>query len=148
MKITIANCEVDIDLSALRLTQEKLSDHLVNEAAIIGYYGVKHAEAAAIVTELEDKIDYVIGKKYIDVKKTGEANTDKMAEYLAKNDEEVFNLRMELIQAKKNKDILWAYLKSLDKNHENALNMAYNSRRELSALKYNSVSHEMKNDAN
>jgi len=144
MKINVDGHDIDIELADLKLTHEKLSDHLMMEAALIGYYGIKHAEAAAVLNDLEDKIDYTIAMNYQEYKKNGEASTDKMAESLAKTHPDVVSLNKELVLAKKNKDILWAYLKALDKNHENALNMAYNTRRELSALKSNSVSYETK----
>jgi cyanate lyase len=142
MIIEVAGTEILIDITALKLSQEKLPEHLANEAALLGYYAIKHAEAASVLNDLEDQLDYAIGINYQTYKKSGEVSSDKMAESMARTSPDVVAITKEIVKAKKNKDILWAYLKALDKNHENALNMAYNSRRELSALKSTYVPHE------
>lgn len=128
-KVKVGDVEVDLDPEMLKLNEHYLNDYLSKEASLYSFYGSMWANASYVVNKYEDEYEQVTAKKFREHKE--EKATDKLADSLAKSDPEVIDLQAKLRAAKRVKDQIWMYLKSMDKNHENALNMGYNVRKEI-----------------
>ncbi|MGF2053134.1 hypothetical protein, partial [Enterococcus casseliflavus] len=88
----------------------------------------KMVDAQYIASRYEDAYDNLYYKKFCEFKETGMAVAT--AEATAKCDPDVVEAQEKARISKRVKDQLWGFLKSMDKAHENVLNLAYNVRKE------------------
>jgi len=132
MKINVGNEEVDLDAGVMNFTEATLNDYLQKDASTYSYYHQKWVDAQYLATKFEDKYEAAYSAKFREFKEQGA--TDKLAEAMAKSDAEVVELKDKARITKRTKDHLWGFLKSLDKAHENALNLGYNVRKEVGIL--------------
>jgi hypothetical protein len=129
MKVKVGDEEVDLDPKVFRFTEATLSEYLMKDASLLSYYGAKWADAAFIHATYEDRYEQAFSRKMREYKETGA--TDKLADAMAKSDPEVVEIKEQIRNAKRIKDLLSNHMKALEKNHENALNLGYNIRKEL-----------------
>jgi hypothetical protein len=129
MKVKVGQVEVDLNPDNLRLSHERLSQYLSDEASLYAFYGQQWANAGYIASKYEDEYEQILARKMRQFKE--EKATDKHAEAMAKVDPDVTEAQQRSRQAKRIKDQIWTYLKAMDKAHENALNMGYNVRKEF-----------------
>ncbi|MFZ8477609.1 hypothetical protein ACO1MN_15220, partial [Staphylococcus aureus] len=86
------------------------------------YYHQKMVDAQYIASRYEDAYDNLYYKKFCEFKETGMAVAT--AEATAKCDPDVVEAQEKARISKRVKDQLWGFLKSMDKAHENVLNLA------------------------
>lgn len=132
MKVNIGQEEVDLDPKVMEFNENTLNDFLMKDAGIYSYYHQKMVDAQYLVQKYEDLHDATYAKKFQENKESGA--TDKLAEAMAKCNPEVMEAKDKARVAKRIKDQLYGFLKSLDKAHDNALNLGYNIRKEMNIL--------------
>lgn len=132
MKIKIGIEDVELSADNLKITEIGLNDYLCNFAAIYDYYSRKWSEAQYLHYVSEDKYDCLYCDKFRCYKEDG--CSDKLAEARSKSNHEVIDARNAVRKAKLTMQLIYGYLRALDKSHENALNLGYNLRREMSHL--------------
>jgi len=137
MKVTIGKEEVDLDPKVMDFTEATLNEYFIKEAAVYSYYHQKMVDAQYFASKYEDAYEAAFAKKFQECKEAGA--TDKLAEAMAKNDPDVIEAKDKARLSKRTKDQLWGFLKSLDKAHENALNLGYNVRKEMQVLQHQGV---------
>jgi hypothetical protein len=135
--VKVGKEDVVLDPALLKFDEHTINDYLSREAGLYSYFAAKWADAAYVAARYEDRYETTLAGKFREFKE--QQATDKMADSMAKSDPEVVDLRDKVRMAKRVKDHLYMYLKSIDKNHENALNTGYNLRREMNLHGTNSV---------
>ncbi len=130
MKVKIGQEEVELSPDVLKFTEATLSEYLMKDASIYSYYASQWVEGQYYLSYFEDKYEFLFSRKMRENKEAGA--TDKLAEAMAKSDPEIVDLKEKIRAAKRAKDHVWVYMKALEKNHENALNLGYNVRKEIS----------------
>jgi len=137
MKVTIGKDEVELDPKVMDFSEATLNEFLMKDAGTYSFYHQKWVDAQYLATKYEDYHEALYAKKFQECKENGA--TDKMAEAQAKACPEVVEAKEKSRITKRTKDHLWGFLKSLDKAHENALNLGYNVRKELQVLHHQNV---------
>ena len=137
MKLTIGKEEVELDAAVMNFTEATLNEYLMKDAGTYSYYHQKWVDAQYLATKYEDNFETLYAKKFQECKEAGA--TDKLAEAMAKSNQEVVEAKDKARITKRAKDQLWGFLKSLDKAHENALNLGYNVRKEMTVLQHQGV---------
>lgn len=141
MKLKVGAEEIELDPSIMTFTEHTLNEFLMKDAGNYSYYHQKMVDAQYIASKYEDAYDNLYYKKFCEFKETGMAVAT--AEATAKCDPEVMEAQEKARITKRVKDHLYGFLKSLDKAHENVLNLAYNVRKELKVLEHNTVNEKM-----
>ncbi len=141
MKVKVGNEEIELDPSVMAFTEHTINDFLVKDAGNYCYYHQKMVDAQYIASKYEDAYDNLYYKKFCEFKETGMAVAT--AEATAKCDKEVMEAQEKARITKRAKDHLYGFLKSLDKAHENVLNLAYNVRKELKVLEHSTVNDKL-----
>jgi hypothetical protein len=137
MKVNVGHEEVELDPKVMDFTEATLNEYLMKDAGVYSYYHAKMVDAQYLAQKYEDTFESLYSSKFREFKEQGA--TDKLAEAMAKSDAEVVAAKEKVRISKRTKDHLWGFLKSLDKAHENALNLGYNVRKEMQVLKHNQV---------
>ena len=132
MKINVGNEEVELDSEILNFNEASLNEFLTKDAGYYSYFHSKMIDAQYILTQHENALEATYSAKFREYKENGA--TDKMSEAMAKSDQDVVVIKEKVRNAKRCKDYLWGFLKSLDKAHENALNLGYNVRKEMNVF--------------
>lgn len=141
MKVKVGAEEVDLDPSVMAFTENTINDYLIKDAANYSYFHARMVDAQYLAAKYEDAHDTLYSVKFREYKEQGA--TDKLAEAMAKSDKEVVEAKEKARITKRAKDHLWGWLKSLDKAHENVLNLAYNVRKELKVLEHSTVNEKL-----
>lgn len=141
MKVKVGNEEIELDPGIMAFTEHTLNEFLMKDAGNYSYYHQKMVDAQYIASKYEDAYDNLYYKKFCEFKETGMAVAT--AEATAKCDPEVMEAQEKARITKRSKDHLYGFLKSLDKAHENVLNLAYNVRKELKVLEHNTVNEKL-----
>lgn len=137
MKVKVGADDVDLDPAVMAFTEHTINDYLIKDAANYSHYHAKMVDAQYLASKYEDAHEALYSSKFREFKEQGA--TDKLAEAMAKSDKEVVEAKEKARITKRAKDHLWGFLKSLDKAHENVLNLGYNVRKELKVLEHQSV---------
>lgn len=130
--VKVGEEDVLLDDDNLRVSEEGLNEFLCKFAAVYNYYSGRWSEAQYYNYILEDHVETLYAKKFDFYKNEG--STDKLAEARAKSNEDVSNARLNARKAKLAMQRLHGYLRSLDKAHEDALNLGYNLRKEMDKM--------------
>lgn len=133
----IGNDEVLLDPEYLKVSEITLNDFLCSFGGIYEYYSRKWAESQFLHYCAEDRHDQLYNEKFRFYKEDG--GSDKMAEAKAKSHNDVVELRQAARRAKLTMQLIYGYLRALDKTHENAINLGYNVRREMDKLYPNEI---------
>jgi hypothetical protein len=131
--IKIGTEEVNLDEKVLEVNHETMNDFLSKFAAFYRFYQSKHSDASLIARSYADQHASLLQSKFKHYKET-QACSDKMAEACAKSDEEVVELQKKVRSAEYIKDIIYGFLRSMDYAHDNAKEICYNMRKEMSAI--------------
>ena len=141
MKVKVGNEEIDLDPGVMNFSELTLNEFLTKDAGNYSYYHGKMVDAQYIASKYEDAYDNLYYTKFCEFKETGMAVAT--AEATAKCDKDVIEAQQKARITKRVKDQLWGFLKSLDKAHENALNLGYNVRKELNVLGTSTVNEKL-----
>lgn len=137
MKIKIGQEEINLDPEILKFTEATLNEYLQKEAAIYSYYSAKWIDSQYINSTYDDKLEELYSQKFKLYK--DQDVSDKKAEAMAKADPEVVEAKEKVRISKRTMEHLRLFLRSFDKNHENALNLGYNIRKEIGVYNQNQV---------
>jgi hypothetical protein len=131
-KIRLGDQEWTIDSRDLNFTDATLNTFFEKVGSIIDYVGAGHALSMKelALAELEYKKKYI--EKFKDLKDQGKS--DKTAELSAEGDQESIDLKKQAIEAKYNKDRLYAHLSALNAAREDAHNRGHFIRKEMDKL--------------
>jgi len=130
--IKVLGEDVMLDSDLLEINEVNLNDFFSTFASKYSYYNQKWAEAQYVCHKAEDLHEIAYAKTFKQYKDDG--GSDKYAEAKAKAHPEVIDAKSKVRAAKMNTQMLWVYIRSLDKAHENALNLGYNIRKEIEKL--------------
>jgi len=130
--IQFQDTEWKIDTGDLTFTDATLNQFFEKVGAIIDYIGAAHANAMRYhnVCELSYRHRYI--EKFKHHKDAG--RSDKTAELYAEGDPECIELKNLIIQAKYNKDRLYAHLQALNSSREDAHQRGHMLRKEMDKL--------------
>lgn len=130
--IKVGNQEVMLDSGDLKFTDATLNVFLEKIGGRIDYIGQNLANAQRICNMVEQKYDFSFITAFKVLKEEGKS--DKTSELLAKADPEVQRLKMILIEAKYNKDLIYNHLQALNSSREDAHNRGHMLRKEMDKL--------------
>lgn len=134
--VKVGQDEIDLDETLLEFNEATISEYLQKEAALYNYYYECLNNATYYLSTFEDRYEAAYNSNFVLAKEEGKS--DKMAEAKAASDPEVLEAQKKVRLCKKNKDMIYSFLRSFDKAHENALNFCYNLRKELDKI-YGSI---------
>lgn len=130
--VKVGNQEIILDSDDLKFTDATLNIFLEKISGRIDYVGQNLANAQRIVNMVEQKYDFAFVTAFKKIKEDGKS--DKTAELYAKADDEVQRLKMMLIEAKYNKDLIYNHLQALNSSREDAHNRGHMLRKEMEKL--------------
>ena len=133
MKVKVGDQEVVLDPKYLEVSEVNLNDFLKTFAGIYSYYGAMCNKAQFIQHLTEDRYDQVSSERF-QWYKENEGGSDKLVEAKVAVHESVIKAQRASREAKYIAQLLFAYVRSLDKAHENALNLGYNVRKEIDKI--------------
>ena len=131
-KFKLGETEIDLNPDHMMFSEVSLSDYYQQESGFYDYYSAQLAYADFLVTTRENNYDALYSEKFHNYK--GEGGSDKLAESRAKSDAEVVEAKELVAAAKLKKSLLQQYLRSWDRNHENALALGHMLRKEMDKL--------------
>ena len=133
MKVKIGDEEVVLEEKHLLVDEVSLNEFLKKFASTYNYYNTMWAKAQYLYYCTEDSADVKYGERF-QFYKENEGGSDKLVEAKVKSHPDVINARAKTRQAKYAMQLLYTYLRAMDKAHENALNLGYNIRKEMDKL--------------
>jgi len=131
-KIKLNQEEIELKSEYLQFDESTLNEYLKKSAGYHGYYGEKFALAQAVYSLYDDKCSELYELKFKEAKETGAS--DKLANSIASTSDDVKEARSKVRMAKYHMNLLYQYLKSLDRANSNAQNVGYNLRKEMDKL--------------
>ena len=141
MKVKVGDAEVILDPKHLEVSEAGLNDFLINFASTYAYYNSCWAKAQFIQHLTEDKYDQVASEKF-QYYKENDGGSDKLCEAKTAVSEKVIAARRAAREAKYICQLLFTYLRSMDKAHENVLNLGYNIRKEIDKIYPQTIYHK------
>lgn len=138
MKVKVGDEEILLDPKNLMVDEVNMNDFLKNFASIYNYYNIRWAKAQYLQYLTEDKFEVICSEKF-NFYKENEGGSDKLSEHKVKMNEHVIKARRLTRDAKYVAQLLFTYLRALDKAHENALNLGYNIRKEVDKIFPNTI---------
>ena len=138
MKLKVDEEEVFLDPTNLEVDEVNLNDFLKEFSGTYNYYNTMWAKAQLIQRTFEDRYENTLNDRYVFFK-MNDGGSDKLAEAKAKIHDSVVQAKKTMQTAKYVTQQLNGYLRSLDKAHEDALNLGYNLRKEMDKLYPNSI---------
>ena len=133
IKVKIGDDEVVLEEKHLLVDEVNLNEFLKKFASIYNYYNTMWANAQYLYYCADDNLDVKYGERF-QFYKENEGGSDKLVEAKVKSHPDVINARALSRQAKYAMQLLFTYLRAMDKAHENALNLGYNIRKEMDKL--------------
>lgn len=133
MKIKLDGVEVDLDTKNLEIDEVNLNDFLKDFAGTYNYFNQCWVKAQYLQHLSEDRYDTVFCERF-QWYKENDGGSDKLVEAKVKMSDVVIKARKSSRDAKYISQLLFTYLRALDKAHENALNLGYNIRKEMDKL--------------
>lgn len=132
MKVKLGSEEIFLDPDILTFNEATLNQFLTKYASLYNYFMEKHAEAQYVNSRYQDKYDAVSAEKFTTFKDIG--GSDKFCEAKVASDAQV-QTALEMVRTSKHTvNLLWGYLRAMDRAHEDAINLGYNIRKELSSI--------------
>lgn len=132
MKIKVGNEEVILDQDNLNVDEVTLNDFLKKFAGKYNYYNGAWAKAQFFNQLAEDAYEVILNQKFAYYKELG--GSDKLAESKSKSDVEVVKAKSRTRDTRYVMELLRTYLRSMDKAHDDALNLGYNMRKEMDKI--------------
>lgn len=138
--IKLGNEEILLDDELLKFSEHSINQFLQNYADKYSFYTQKHADAQYLHSCLEDRYDAIYSDKFSHIKEMG--GSDNLAKAKTIADQEVQGALENVRVAKYNVNLLWGYIRSMDRAHENCVNTCYNMRKELDRLFSGTIKHK------
>jgi hypothetical protein len=133
-KVMIGEEEVTMDPSILEFGETNLNEFLTKVGSWHAYFAEKHADAIFVLGLYEQKFDETYGRRFRELKGSGNTISIPLAEAAAKSDPDVVESQMKMLNARLNKDLVSGFLRSIDKAFQAAMNFGYNKRKEMDKL--------------
>lgn len=131
-KVKVNDEEIFLDPDKLKFDESNLSEYLENEASWYNYYGQKLADAEHYYQKCELAVEKVSADKFVRFK-IGKGS-DKYCEACVDSDDDVQELKVKAMEAKRYVRKLHQHLRAWDRNHDNAIQLGHNLRREMDKL--------------
>lgn len=135
-KINIDSKLVEINSEHLNFNENNLNQYFMKEATAYAYYASMLVLAQSELDKAELEYDIKYSQLFNEAKESNVKITDKKAESFAKSNVEILALNHDLLDKKRNVDLLKYYLRSWDKSHENAQALGHMLRKEMDKLSY------------
>lgn len=132
-KLKFDSYEVEINPENLRFDEQSLSTYIQKESGWYDNFGAYLALAERHLQNKEVSHEKLYCERFVEAKENGAS--DKLAEAKAKADNDVNDLKSEIIEAKYVVNRLKNHLKAWDKNHDNAQSLGHTLRRQMDKLK-------------
>jgi len=147
MKLKIGDQEVILDADKMSFNEVTLNEFIQKEHAYYDHFGRAAINFEALYDIRKAEYDQIKSTKF-DIYKSEAKCSDNLATARAESDEEVIEARKKMIAAKRNHKLVVQHLRAWDKAHDNALNLAYNLRKEMDKLGINIKDREVENRVN
>lgn len=144
--IKLGEQEIILDTKHLEFSESNIMGYMAEFGGIYNYYAQRTADAEALLEKAERYHESKYLEKFQQAKELG--GSDKMAEAKARTDEEVQKLNDFVINIHGSVLKLKAFVKSLDKAHENAQNLGHFLRKEMDKLMSSWPSEKPESDFN
>ena len=132
-KIKVGGQEVDLDENKLRFNEATLTKYFEEEALNYDYYGRLLADAEYLLQRSELQYDVIYAEKFKEFKE-GAGGSDNLCTSKTVCNDDVVEAKKAVLFAKRKVKLLQQHLRAWDKAHENALNLGYTLRKEMSKL--------------
>jgi len=131
-KIKLGKDEIFLDPELLKFDEHKLNLFLQNFASNYKNFHEYHANAQYIHSMYEDKYEALYSEKFKMYREN--VSSDKMADVYCKCDNDLKEA-LEFVRIyKRNVNLVWGYLRAMDRAHDDAIQFSYNLRKELDKL--------------
>lgn len=130
--VKLADKEINLNPELLKFDEHNINQFLQNFAANYNQYYEHHSDSQYVHSKYEDRYDAVYAEKFKEYRE--ESSSDKMADMRTKADKDVQDALENVRLAKRNVNLIWGYLRSMDRSHEDAMQFCYNLRKELDKL--------------
>lgn len=131
-KIKLADKEIELNPEFLKFDEHTINAFLQNFAGNYNSYYEFHTDAQYVHSKYEDRYDAIYAEKFKEYRE--DSSSDKMAEMKTKADADVQEALDKVRLAKRNVNLIWGYLRSMDRSHEDAMQFCYNLRKEMDKL--------------
>lgn len=125
--------EVTLDENLLKFDEATLNDFFKTFASYYNEYQSHYSDAQYYFSALEDKYDSLWAEKFAKHKETS-GGSDKLVEAKVDCDEEIVNSLRQVRSYKNKVNKLHGFLRSMDRAHEQAVQLSFNMRKELDKL--------------
>jgi len=132
MKITIDDEDIDLESDLLEVDEASINDKLRRFAKTYSRYNQIYAKAQFLLASAEDELESVEGAKFDIYKSNG--GSDKLIDAKVSADEQVIVAKSKVREAKYKSQMVFGFLRSLDKSHEDLINLGYNVRKEMDKI--------------
>jgi len=147
LKLKIGDQEVILDSENMTFNEATLNEFIQKEHAFYDHFGRAAVNLEALYDVRKSEYEQIRESRF-DQFKTEASCSDKLASARAESDDEVVKAKQKMIAAKRNHKLVQQHLRAWDKAHDNALNLAYNLRKEMDKLGVNIKDKEMENRVN
>lgn len=132
MIVKLGNEEINLNEENLKFSEETINQFLQKYAALYNYYMEKHADAQYVHSKYKDKHDKLMATKFVEFKEKG--GSDKLCEANAIKDAEVQECMSKMASTKRTVNLLWGYLRAMDKSFDASREMCFNMRKEMDKI--------------
>ena len=130
--LKLAGKEITLRSALLNFDEHTINDFLRKEAGNYASYSAYHADAQYVHSKYEDRYDALYAEKFKLYRE--ESSSDKMAEMKTKSDTDIQEAIEMVRLAKHNANIIYGFIRSMDRAHDNAREFCYNLRKELDKI--------------
>jgi hypothetical protein len=140
-KIKLGNNDIVLDPELLKFNEHTLNKFLQDFASNYKIYNEYHANAQYIHSKYEDKYESLYSEKFKSYREN--VTSDKMADVHCKCDNDIKEALEFVRISKRNVNMIWGFLRSMDRAHDDAIQFSYNIRKELEKIFNNVKTYEM-----
>lgn len=130
--IKLGDREINLDPELLKFDEHTINQFLQNFSGNYNTHYEHHSDAQYVHSKYEDRYDAVYADKFRQYRE--ESSSDKMADMKAKCDNDVQEALENVRIAKRNVNMIWGFLRSMDRAHEDAMQFCYNLRKEMDKI--------------
>jgi hypothetical protein len=132
LTVKIAGKDIELNEDLLKFDEHSINEFLQKFAAKYNEYYAYHSDAQFILSKYEDKYDATYAEKFKMYRE--ESSSDKMAEMKTKSDPSVQEALENVRVSKRNVNMLWGYLRSMDRAFDFSKEYSYNLRKEMDKI--------------
>lgn len=130
--IHLGSEEIVLDSDDLEFNEATIGEFQERLAVKYDYYGAKLAELEAVKDRLEEELDQIYSRVYLENKDEG--CTEKQADARAKTDVAYVDKKKEALRAKYDVKQMQQHLRAWDRAHDNATSRGHTLRKEMDKL--------------